>query len=130
MNDDTEHRFDEVDRPLSETELQLIQALLSAEFPGVEQLRAQLPSTTVSAECSLCPQIVLTVSSSDRAEVEQRVPVMAEETGDWYPGRLHVLLHVVDGALSEVEFYRDDGSRVEAIPSLDKLAVTLLPPVG
>jgi hypothetical protein len=36
---------------------------------------------------------------------------------------IHVLLHVVDGFMNELEIYKDDSSRVQKVPPAEDLTV-------
>lgn len=100
-------------RPLTPTERRLLDFLLRKPFPGRNDLKAQLGSVGVATECRICPTVELTVdrSSARAAPVRSRIPVEAEGV-DVDGKRLHVLLHVVDGFLSELEVFREDGEPV------------------
>lgn len=100
-------------RQLTDRERRLVEKLLSPEFPGCEALRSQLETARVSAidaDGSLQFRV-----SGPSAEVEQRVPTEGyyfdAEDGGLRPA-VHVLLHVVDGRLDELEVYKDDGSPI------------------
>lgn len=56
------------------------------------------------------------------APVTQRVPVEGE-LGDEADTRIHCLLHVVDGTLNELEFFREDGSPIAALSAAERLRV-------
>lgn len=97
------------DRPLrvpTPAERQLIEALLVDEFPGREALVEQVARVKVrqiDSEGSL----ELAGPGEPRAEVVRRVPVEAE-VDDEDGVTVHVLLHVLDGKLAELEIYRED----------------------
>jgi hypothetical protein len=62
------------------------------------------------------------------APVVKRIPVEAEAKDD--DGfRVHALLHVVGGRPTELEIYKDDGSRVKRIPPASAFELIVLPPV-
>jgi hypothetical protein len=87
--------------------------LLSVDFPGRDALLEQ--SNVVSARPidhngSLGFQFAS--SSMELAKVVRRIPVEAE-LQDSDGVTVHILLHVVDGILHELEIYRDDSGRVE-----------------
>jgi hypothetical protein len=101
-------------RELTNNERQLIELLLTKDFPGVEALRSQLETaraSSIDAEGSLQFRV-----SGPLAEVEQRVPTEGyyfdNEAVDYRPA-VNVLLHVVEGKLHELEVYKDDGSAIE-----------------
>ncbi|WP_370677186.1 hypothetical protein [Pleomorphomonas sp. PLEO] len=101
-------------RQLTDRERRLVEKLLSPEFPGCERLRAQLETARVSiidADGSLEFRV-----SGPSTDVEQRVPTEGyyfDAEGVGPRPAVHVLLHVVDGMLHELEVYKDDGSPIE-----------------
>jgi hypothetical protein len=111
----------EVWRDLTNNERQLIELLLTKDFPGVEALRIQLETaraSAIDAQGSLQFRV-----SGPRAEVQQRVPTEGyyfdTEGADHRPS-VNVLLHVVEGKLRELEVYKDDGSAIEtSLAALD-----------
>lgn len=86
-------------------ERQIIERLLSVEFPGVQELRTQLAACLVKTSGgygtvkiqSKCPLA---------AKVVDRVPVEAvADDADGY--RIHYLLHVIDGFAEELEVFTE-----------------------
>jgi hypothetical protein len=112
-------------RPPSENEESLVSALLSPDFPARAALQAQWARAIVrpiDADGSL----EVKVEGGPLAEVEVRVPVEAAlEDSDGTT--VHVLLHVVDGYMREVEVYREDSEPVQAPLNASRLRVTTLP---
>lgn len=112
-------------RQLTDNERRLVEKLLSPEFPGCEALRAQLDTARVSVidqDGSLQFRV-----SGPSAKVTQRVATEAyyfDAEGTGLRPAVHLLLHVVDGMLNELEVYKDDGSPI-AIP-LAKLDLSRL----
>lgn len=110
-------------RDLTSSERQLIELLLTKEFPGAEALRSQLETARVSAidaEGSLQFRV-----SGPLANVQQRVPTEGyyfDAEGVDYRPAVNVLLHVVEGKLHELEVYKDDGSAIGT--SLDAVDVS------
>ena len=117
------HEYLDEDRPLSDPELEVVEMLVREEFPGAGALREQLHGLRVAARCDTCSSVVFKTTGVPRADVRERVPVEAHEAGPWYAGRVHVLLHVVDGALDELEVFREDGSLADVLPAADHLEV-------
>jgi hypothetical protein len=80
-------------------------ALLKEDFPGSQALRDQISNLLVrpiDAEGSLRLD-----ASGPRAEVKHRVPMEAMlEDVDGIT--IHLLLHVIDGLMNELEVYKDD----------------------
>jgi len=89
----------------------MIGRLLAVDFPGRDELWTQSDSLTakgLDAEGSIA---LNPGSSANAANVERRVPVEAEfEDTDGVT--VHVLLHVVDGLINELEIYREDSGPV------------------
>jgi len=112
---------------LRPTEKRILQALLDQPFPGQVELRSQLGSARVSAECRCgCASVVLIVDpdSEAPASTTSSVPVEAEGYDDdgmpvWF------ILHVRDGYLQELEIIRADGRGVHSLPDADTIAVTV-----
>lgn len=100
-------------RPLSERERALLAHLLSFDFVGRDALNDQLQAALVSQIASESGLAFRTAGPS--AQVKQRVPV----EGRYIDGPLdaggasvEVLLHVVDGRMTELEVYKVDGSPI------------------
>jgi hypothetical protein len=95
----------------SDAERKLLDTLLIASFPGKDALVQQL----VSAEVRSIDEggsFRIRTSNGPLAEVVRRIPVEAE-LEDLDGVTIHVLLHVVDGRLDELEIYRDDSRPVQ-----------------
>ena len=111
-------------RPLTDDERALIDALLTSDFDGSNEIRAQLDSAFVRAldeDCSL----EFKVEGAPKAHVKRRIPIEAEVEDE--DGRsIHILLHVVDGVVDELEVYREDGSPVRRRPVPEDVSLVLL----
>ena len=100
-------------RALKDAEAAVLGFLLSREFPGRDELVVQSQSARVSEidrEGSLQFRV-----TAPLAPVETRVPTEAhylDGTDDEYGPAVHILLHVVDGKLSEVEIFKNDDSEI------------------
>lgn len=93
-------------RVLSGAEALLLTRLLSVEFAGRDELVAQA-KVAVARSIDDNGSIALRVRDRRAADVARRIPVEGElEDDDGVT--VHVLLHVVDGFLSELEVYRED----------------------
>jgi len=98
--------------------------LLGAEFPGNLALRKQLAKAAVR-RVDTDGSLELSVEAGPQAEVVRRIPVEAEAVDrDGVP--IHVLLHVVDGRLHELEFYREDSQPIVRRPTPDDIRVFVL----
>lgn len=105
-------------------ELALLYRLLETDFPGQRDLREQIDRSLVrridengSLEFLVGPEL--------RAPVEARIPTEGY-TVDTDGVLVHVLLHVLDGLVAELEIYKEDSSPVHTAPSAATLQ--LLPP--
>lgn len=97
-------------RTLDSREQAILDVLLAGPFPGRDEIRRQLETSLVSVideEGSL----EFEVPGGVVANVERRIPVEAE-THDEDGVPVRVLLHVVDGLVRELEFYKADGSKL------------------
>jgi hypothetical protein len=110
-------------RPLSDLESRLLAVLLSTDFPGRDAVAEQVAVASVR-EIDDNGSLVFAPSDKTPAEVVRRIPVEAE-LDDSDGVTIHVLLHVVDGLVKELEVYRDDSGRVqrELVPKDLKLMV-------
>jgi hypothetical protein len=117
-------------RRLNEAERGVLAALLLPEFPGVAELRAQIPEAWVVGRCDCgCPSVDIEVPTtvapspvqtvSRLAPVEGRVTPAAEELGD-------IILFVDDGYMSYLEYVSYDDPSAPEWPSLDRVTVTQL----
>jgi len=102
-------------KPTAEEE-SLLALLLSAEFKGKEAIARQLRDARVHA-IDIEGSLALNVSSSEKADVKHRIPIEAEAQ-DRDGMTIHMLLHVVDGIASELEFYKDDSSPILVLPAV------------
>lgn len=90
-----------VTRPLTARERDVLDRLLSADFPGAAELRNQARSVSADREGMIIDLIVS--DAVPRAPVVSRTPVQAVVDGDGYDGGL--LLLVNDGRLSALEYW-------------------------
>ena len=112
-------------RQLNPEEEALLTFLLSKPFDGSEALRRQLPSTVVTDDrTDIDPTIGLTVDRSlaAPAAVRRQIPIEAEGP-DEQGGSIHVLLHVHDGYLWELEVYRAYGGPLSRLPEPYRLTL-------
>lgn len=109
-------------RPLTTAERDVLTFLLDEPFPGRDALRRQLVVVKVCEEYGEGdPSVVLCFDPAhpQGAAVTRRVPVEAETVTEDGVG-IHVLLHVVDGLLNELEVFRED-SQVVQMPAPGQL---------
>jgi hypothetical protein len=114
-------------RAPTQAEQKIIARLLEADFPGKTGLQKQLSKYRVrriDPEGSLA---LISQSDSGPALVLKRIPVEAEGV-DKDGISIHVLLHVVEGFVKELEFYKDDGSTIIRIPDPIDLKLLVLSP--
>ena len=110
--------------PLTVDAQRILSALLAAQFNGRVQIAKQIESArgrVIDKEGS----IGLQAPDGPRTDVERRIPVEAEaEDAD---GRtFHILLHVVDGYIAELEIYTEDGLPIRGPIHAEALRVLVL----
>lgn len=114
-------------RALSAYEVGVLRFVLSADFPGVETLRAQVESLVVVGRCDCgCPTVDLSTDAEAVAavELEQRVlPVGAviAPLGDEPPGE--VIVFADNGLLSGLEYVYYDDTPPAAWPEPSRLTL-------
>jgi hypothetical protein len=106
--------------------LAIFKKMLEKNFPGRDELVKQLMNLSVR-QLDDEGSLALSVSSSVRAPVCSRIPVEASyEDSDGLSDeavKIHVLLHVVEGQMVELEIYKDDGSQITKKPNCDDLQI-------
>jgi len=99
----------------------LFARLLSANFLDRDSLAQQIAESTVT-EIDENGSLEFHSRSNVLARVKMRVPVSAEANDrDDIP--ISVLLHVVDGRVTELEIYKADGSRIQEMPAIESFKV-------
>jgi len=99
--------------------------LLSVEFPGrsallIQAARANGRRIDRNGSLALTP-----APDSPVAEVTRRIPVEAE-VDDRDGVVVHILLHVLDGYLNELEIYREDSALLQREPEPKNLRLMVL----
>jgi len=113
----------DVPRAPTSAERDLLSRLLSLDFPGRRELLAQLASAKVAVICPICPSIEFDIArTSPRAPVANGIPVEAEVERS-NRGATHLLLHVADGYLSQLEVYADAEPTPHELPDPSELAI-------
>ena len=108
-------------RPLTDYESRLLGRLLQPAFPGRDAIAEQIANSQV-AQIDPNGSLTFSVKSNTKAGVKRRVPVEGEfEDADGVV--IHVLLHVVDGIVNELEIYREDSSPIVSLPDPASLIV-------
>ena len=112
-------------RQPSAAELAILSKLLESDFPGRGRLSEQLHGLqvkTIDEEGSLSLRVAPHLVPAD---LQKRIVAEGYYTdADASPADLlhvHVLLHVVDGFLAEMEIYKDDGSAIIKPPAAEDL---------
>jgi hypothetical protein len=105
-------------RPPTAFEAAILGKLLSADFPGRPELLAQVSAALVR-QIDRDGSLEFDAESSAAASVKRRIPIEAQAKdldGIW----IHDLLHVVGGRVKELEFYKDDSSKILQMPPLER----------
>ncbi len=114
-------------RPLNADERRILARLLSVEFPGVEELRLQLPHATVVGNCECgCATVYLRVDAALAPPCASRSPLPVEGNvvdadGVSIAG---ILVFVGDGYLGTLEIYGHDDPPVASWPVDERWHVT------
>jgi hypothetical protein len=108
-------------RPPTPQERALLDKLAAANFRGSSELKAQLESVQVRVVDD-DGSLELVSSSGPDAIVSDSVPIDGESV-DRDGVRVQILLHVENGRVKELEFYKVDGSKVQQIPDADGMTV-------
>jgi uncharacterized protein DUF6984 len=116
------HRHDF--RPLSDLEERLLAVLLGTDFSGRDALAKQVAAASVR-DIDTDGGLEFAPPDGTPAEVARRIPVEAE-LDDCDGVTIHLLMHVVDGFLKELEVYRDDSGRVQRVLAPEDLRLMLL----
>ncbi|MDX2437304.1 MAG: hypothetical protein QNL88_09665 [Acidobacteriota bacterium] len=107
-------------RPLSDAELELIEALLGAAGMGAGRYLGQLPRVQVVGGCCCgCPSIDLAVG--DKSREGSVAPVIVADAESPEGVSVGVILWARGGALSGLEVHPWNGSDTIRIPAVDSL---------
>lgn len=109
-------------RQLNGNEIQILDALLGSDFPGRSDLIKQISQCRVSCIDKNGSLRFFVGDSAPATRVRMRIPVEAEYSDDDGVA-VHVLLHVVDGRVDELEVYKDDLSPIMRKPDAASLRV-------
>jgi hypothetical protein len=97
---------------------------LDQDFPGKRTLVQQLATARVR-RIDGDESLEFALDDGPRAEVVRRIPVEAEgEDADGVT--IHILLHVLDGVMKELEIFREDGGSVQRLPTREALRPPVL----
>jgi hypothetical protein len=115
----------EIFRELESLEGELLDRLLEGPFPGRDEITEQVRSCRVrTLDEDGC--LEFSVLSNIKAPVAHRVPVEAEAT-DEAGNKIHMLLHVVDGKVNELEFITESEAPAKHLPSAKDWEVIVYP---
>lgn len=107
-------------RKLTDEETRLIDRLLEEDFPGRDAILQQIRSSRVKEWDDRNGSLQFDVGPSPLALTTSRIPVEGEfEDVDGVT--IHILLHVVNGHVKDLEVYKDDSSEVIKLPKAEQL---------
>jgi hypothetical protein len=112
-------------RPLNNREREVFEKLLSVTFPGSQELMKQLTGMVVST-IDQNGSLACYCSEAQGAITDKRIPVEAE-CDDRDGVRVHILLHVVNGLINELEVFREDGETLIGTIEPNDMTVLVLP---
>jgi hypothetical protein len=111
-------------RPLNDRERRLLEKLLEAEFPGRDELRAQMCSVT-GKQIETDGTLYLRCASGPPARTRYAL-VMEGVCTDADGGMIAVMLHVdKDGRMAMLEILKYDGSVIINPPSASGLVLSV-----
>jgi hypothetical protein len=117
--------MDDAYRSPSAIELALLKKLLERDFPGRDKLLGQfdgLSVKTIDKEGSLSIQVNPLASPAEaKSRVVSEAYYCDEDEISGEGPKVNVLLHVMEGKLTEIEIYKDDGSPIKKGPSAENL---------
>ena len=99
--------------PLDMESVGILAALVKEPFPGRDEIALQVAVARSRRIDDDDGCLALSAREAPRATVLRRVPIEAE-ADDLDGMTIHVLLHVVDGYIDELELYREDGQALLA----------------
>ncbi len=111
-------------RSLAPNEKSILDRMLQEDFPGRDEIARQL-GHALAREIDREGSLEFSVEPDPWIETKYRVPVEAE-CKDSDGVTIHLLLHVLDGRLSELEIFKEDSSPVFTKPTPHRLHVTPL----
>lgn len=111
-------------REMTMDERRLLSALVAQEFPGSAELTRQLEFAKVRPIVDN-PSLDILVGGGPSARVERRIPVEAE-VEDVDGVTVHILLHVVDQFMNELEVFREDLGPLESPIEVTRLRFLVL----
>jgi len=112
-------------RTLTDSERNILAKLLSTDFEGRDAIKHQVDRCLVRA-IDVNGSLEFSAQTGVRAQVKRRIPVEGQFV-DVDGMQIHVLLHVFDQKIAELEFYKDDSSLIVRMPPAEKLEIILLP---
>ena len=98
--------------PLDAESVGILTALVTEPFPGRDEIALQI-AVARSRRIDDDGCLALSAREAPQATVLRRIPIEAEAQ-DLDGATIHILLHVVDGYIDELELYREDGRALMA----------------
>lgn len=113
-------------RNLNQIEKDILNQFLTKAFQGREVVAKQIENAKAedSKDDDGYGSILLRTSIKEAAVVKERIPVEAL-VPDVDGIDIAILLHVVDGYINELEFFKVDGSPMIGKPDSQKMVVTI-----
>ncbi len=111
-------------REINSNEKRLLEHLLNVDFPGRDAIWEQVSNSLV-AEIDENGSLEFKSKIGIKANVKKRIPIEAEFE-DIDGVKVHLLLHVVNGVVKELEIYKDNGSSIIRIPETKNIRIVEL----
>jgi len=111
-------------RPLASKEIAILKKLLQQPFRGRDELSQQLIGAQVR-QIDDSGSLRFLLRGGTPAPLPRGIAVEATyfDDGNGNEAHVNILLHVVDGKLSMLEIYKDDGSKIARDPDPAELQV-------
>ncbi len=108
-------------RTLTDDEVKLLNRLLAEDFPGKAEIAEQVKGARAE-QIDGNGSLKFFVSSPGQVVTRFRIPAEGEFE-DVDGTTIHLLLHVVNGVIDELEVYKDDSSAVIRMPDAKDLRI-------
>lgn len=104
----------------------ICERLFSVDFPGRREIQHQLERSHVR-QLDVNGSLGFIAPTTPIANVLGRIPVEGHFK-DSDSVLIHILLHVIEGLVSELEVFKEDSSRVRKMPPAEQLEVEIYQP--
>jgi hypothetical protein len=120
-----DHTFNEIDPPRAPDPWEARAIERIASWPDTPpNLRAVLAAVRIKAECTACASVLLE-ENDELLLTTKGLPAFGVAPGELWFGeggsRTHVLVHIGEGRIYEMQLYRDDGEPAKDRPDVEAM---------